>query len=133
MTNKKTVQEIKDFLKNLQESNSLTLSDDLQNCFTDDELQDLDQDNPGDCFDTLQELLQEGGYFDVEIIYYSTAMTYLKENDPSLKNSLEIAADCGFKLQDLSSETLASLLASQESRENFDELRTEIEDFLTID
>ena len=37
--------------------------------------------------------LQDNGYFNEEVIYYSKAMRYLKENDPSLCESLEIATE----------------------------------------
>jgi len=48
--------------------------------------------------------------FDYEITYYSTAIEFLKENDASLKISLELAQDFGYELKNLNSETLASLL-----------------------
>ena len=37
--------------------------------------------------------LRDNGYFNEEIIYYSTAINYLRENDPSLTESLEIATE----------------------------------------
>ena len=74
--------------------------------------------------DDIYELLLDDGYMDVEIIYYTNAIEYLKENDNSLRTSLEIAANYGFELKNLSSETLASLLASEN-------VKTEIADSLT--
>ena len=47
--------------------------------------------------------------YEQEIIYYSKAMNYLIENDPSLKESLSIANEYGSSLESLSSETLASV------------------------
>lgn len=48
--------------------------------------------------------------FDYEIIYYSNAMEYLKDNDNSLEKSLELAKNAGYSIENLNSETLASLL-----------------------
>ena len=44
-------------------------------------------------------------------------MEYLKENDPSLSESLEIAAELGYDFKNLNSEILASLLASRKEEE----------------
>ncbi len=70
-------------------------------------------------YDTHQiyEELQDNGFFYVDIIYYSKAMEYLKENDCSLNESLELASEMGFTLDSLNSEALASLHASR-NREN---------------
>jgi len=129
--NKKSVEEIRAFLTELQESNNLDLRDNLQNCFSDEELEELDQDNPTDCYQALSELLDEGGYFDIEIIYYDRAIKYLSENDSSLKDSLEIASEMGYTLDNLNSEILASLLASRLECDRFYELQCDIEDFFT--
>ncbi len=42
-----------------------------------------------------------------EIIYYHNAMAYLSENDPSLRDSIAMAIELGFK--DINSELLATL------------------------
>ena len=68
--------------------------------------------------------LQDNGYFNEEVIYYSTAINYLKENDPSLSESLEIATEYGYTTNNLNSELLASLHASQKKEETFNELIT---------
>ncbi len=128
MTNKTTT-EIKNFLKDLQETTKIDLSDNLQNCFYDNELEDLDQNNPSDCFNDLYDMLDEKGHFNIEIIYYSRAIEYLSNNDASLSRSLELASDLGFTTENLSSEILASLLASEQAREQFGELREEIISF----
>jgi hypothetical protein len=44
-----------------------------------------------------------------EIIYYSKAVNYLLENDASLRESLGLANDLGFTLDNLNSETLATI------------------------
>ena len=45
-----------------------------------------------------------------EIIYYSNAMKYLSENDNSLRESMEIADELGYKPKNINSELLATLL-----------------------
>jgi len=44
-----------------------------------------------------------------EIIYYNRAIKYLAENDSSLRESLSLANDLGYTLENLSSETLATI------------------------
>tara|TARA_R110000803_G_scaffold175884_1_gene238426 strand:- start:1141 stop:1569 length:429 start_codon:yes stop_codon:yes gene_type:complete len=68
-----------------------------------------------DIFDDLQ----NNGYFNEEVIYYSTAIRYLKENDPSLTESLEIATEYGYEAKSLNSELLATLHASQKKENTF--------------
>ena len=82
-----------------------------------------------DAYNSIYDLISDNNGFDVEIIYYSRAIEYLKENDPSLRFSLELASDFGFDPKNLNSEILASLLASENARESFSELQSEIEDF----
>lgn len=82
-------------------------------------------------FDLLTDALKDDNYFDVEIIYYSIAMEYLKEYDNSLKESLTIASEYGFKPENLNSETLASLLASRNLENDWYDLKNKIEDFIT--
>tara|TARA_R100001015_G_C4606464_1_gene161543 strand:- start:763 stop:1170 length:408 start_codon:yes stop_codon:yes gene_type:complete len=67
----------------------------------------------------IYEELRDQNYFDVEIIYYSKAMEYLKENDFSLSESLEIAAEFGYNTENLNSELLASLHASRKKENDF--------------
>ena len=81
-------------------------------------------------FEDLREAIENGGGFDIEIIYYSRAIEYLQNNDASLRESLSIAADLGYEVSNLSSETLASLLASQNARSEFEDLESEISTFL---
>ena len=89
-------------------------------------VEDINIDN---AYNSIQEKIDDNNGFDIEIIYYSKAIEYLSENDPSLKESLEIASDYGFELKNLDSEKLASLLASQNARDNFYGLESEIETF----
>ena len=68
-----------------------------------------------DLFDDLQ----TNGYFNEEVIYYSSAIRYLKDNDPSLTESLEIATEYGYTTENLNSELLATLHASQKKENTF--------------
>jgi hypothetical protein len=77
-------------------------------------------------FEEVRDLLEDNNAFNVEIIYYSKAMNYLMENDASLKDSFRIAREYGYELKDLNSETLASLLASENARNEFYQLENEI-------
>ena len=80
-------------------------------------------------FDELLGELQETSAFDIEIIYYSNAIEYLKENDQSLCESLELAAEYGYETKNLNSELLASILASENARTEFYDLESEINEF----
>ena len=84
-------------------------------------------------FETVEDIrsiLEDNNAFSVEIIYYSTAIEFLKLNDNSLRDSLEIASDLGYELKNLNSEILASLLASQMLRDEFSEIESELESLL---
>ena len=89
-------------------------------------IEDIDFEN---AFESIYSEINENGGFDIEIIYYTNAIQYLKENDPSLMESLEIAEEYGYNTKSLNSELLASLLASKNARESFVELESEINDF----
>ena len=91
-------------------------------------------------FDTITEKLQENNSLDVDIIYYSNAIDYLKNNDASLSECMRIASEFGYTTENLNSELLASLLASENNRDEwqekeseinlfFEELEEEIEDY----
>ena len=84
-------------------------------------------------FETIEDIksiLEDNNAFTVEIIYYSTAIEFLKLNDNSLRDSLEIASDLCYELKNLNSEILASLLASQMLRDEFSEIESELESLL---
>lgn len=58
--------------------------------------------------DSLREEIQD--YINSEeIIYYTYAIKYLSENDPSLRDSLALASDMGCDMNNLNSETLATI------------------------
>ena len=90
---------------------------------------DIENIDFSDAFNSIYEMIDENRGFDIDIIYYANAIKYLQENDPSLKESFEIAEEYGYELKHLNSEVLASLLASRNAREDFADLREKIEDF----
>ena len=69
--------------------------------------------------DDIVDDLRDGGYFNEEIIYYSKAIKYLQENDASLSQSIEIAHEMGYELQNINSELLASLHYSRQKEDTF--------------
>lgn len=90
---------------------------------------DIDAIFKHDAFTSIYEMIDENYGFNCEVIYYSNAIEYLQENDPSLCESLEIASELGYEVKNLNSEVLASLLKSQNVRDEFLELRDEINEF----
>jgi ribosomal protein L16 Arg81 hydroxylase len=77
-------------------------------------------------YDEIRDILENNNALEREIIYYASAMKYLSENDNSLTESLEIASDLGYEVKKLNSELLASLLASQNLRDEFCSLENDI-------
>jgi len=85
-------------------------------------------------FNDIYEQVEEQGGFNVEIIYYSQAMRYLTYRDISLQNSMQLAADLGYTPENINSELLASLLATQYSMEELYKCEHEITEFFdTLD
>lgn len=79
--------------------------------------------NLDDFMEKLDEAVNE-----IEVIYYASAMNFLRENDPSLRESLELAHDYGFDIKNLNSEILATILQQSYAREDLGEFRDEIEE-----
>ena len=119
MLNEQKTQKIVDFLTEIENDTKIEILNNI-------ELQDINLENP---FDSIYEAINENNGFDIEIIYYSNAMEYLTRNDNSLRESIEIALDFGYELKNINSELLASLLASQNSREQFYNYENEINNF----
>ena len=77
--------------------------------------------DPQDLEDCSQiwEDLNDNQFFHEEIIYYSKAIKYLQENDSSLSESIELANEYGYTLENINSELLASLHASRKKEDEF--------------
>ena len=115
----KTTKQKEKFFNKLSKELEFDIMDYLQS----DELEDINS------YEDLEIELNENEAYDIEIIYYATAIEYLKENDCSLCESMEIAQEYGYEPKHINSELLASLLATQNAREEFYELQDEIEEF----
>lgn len=115
MKTKTRTEKIEDFLRGLNVENL-------------DVLEYVDADEVND-YDDVYNSIEDANGFDVEIIYYRSAMEYLMQHDTSLSESLEIASEMCYDVSNLSSEILASLLASRKCREDFQELERDIDNF----
>ena len=80
-------------------------------------------------FEELEERV-EAYIFEQEIIYYSQAIAYLKEEDSSLNESLQLAIEYGFTLDNLNSETLATLLYQSKLQEEWHSIKDSLEDYI---
>jgi intracellular sulfur oxidation DsrE/DsrF family protein len=78
----------------------------------------------------IQDILEDSEAFNVEIIYYSNAINYLQKQDNSLRRSLDIASELGYNIERLNSEVLASLLASKETKEEFQNIYSELDELI---
>ena len=114
----KTITKIKEFLSSIK----------IDNLYIDDYVnyEEIDMDSP---FDSINDMIEDNGGFNIEIIYYFNAMEYLSKNDPSLQISIGIASEYFEDFKGLDSEILASLLASQIVRDEFYNERDNIETF----
>ena len=121
--------------KTTEAETKLNLLDDLFNDYLDDICVSdyLDDDEIQDINDAeeLYEELNNSDAFNIEIIYYSRAMDYLSENDFSLSESIDIAVEFGYSLENINSELLASLHASEKAREDFWLIKNDIDEILS--
>ena len=106
-----------------------TLIDDYTGIYLPDYLDEDDIEDINDVDDLYNDLDNDEA-FNIDIIYYSRAMTYLSENDFSLSESIEIAVQHGYSLENINSELLASLHASQKARDDFHGITDEIDEIL---
>ncbi len=115
----KTVSEIRDFF------GTLSADLDVNNYLDDSQVESIDS------FDQLVEELDNAFNECGEIIYYSNAIKYLMENDPSLHESIDLANDMGFELSNINSELLATIHNQNRIREEFMDLESEVDDFFS--
>ena len=115
----KTLKQKEKFFNQLTKELEFDIIDSLYSC----ELEDINS------YDELEGELSDHNAFDIEIIYYARAIEYLKENDCSLCESMEIAQEYGYEPKHINSELLASLLATQNAREEFYGQQSVIEEF----
>lgn len=120
-TNQTRIEKIETFFAELDKQ--IDLNDNIINYV------DIEAIDENDAFTSIYEMIDENYGFNCEVIYYYNAIKYLQENDPSLNESLEIASELGYEVKNLNSEILASLLKSQNVRDEFLEFRDEINEF----
>ena len=65
-----------------------------------------------------------------DIIYYSNAIDFLQKHDPSLTDSLDLARDYGYDIGSLNSEVLATLLNEQFMRQEWYDMRDDVESII---
>jgi predicted nucleic acid-binding Zn-ribbon protein len=109
---------IETFLKSLNIDN-LEITDFI-------DIENIDLNNP---IESIYDQIDDNGGFNIDIIYYSNAIQYLQKNDPSLNESLNLAAELCYEVKNLNSEILASLLASQNVRNDFYDAESKISNF----
>jgi uncharacterized protein YaaR (DUF327 family) len=114
----KTEKQITEFLKSLHIDNV-----DIMDFVNIDE---IDHDNPAE---SIFDMINDNGGFNVDIIYYSNAIEYLKRYDNCLTESIEIAIEYGYTLENINSELLASLLASKNAMCDYWDYQDEINNF----
>lgn len=121
MTREELISKAEDFLNGLN-----TEIDVLYNTDVEEILNSMQFQSP---FDQITEEIENNNGFDCEVIYYSNAIEYLRNNDPSLQESMGIASEMGYATENINSELLASLLKSQNVREEWGELEDEINEY----
>jgi hypothetical protein len=85
--------------------------------------------NEGMTIDELEDAVQR--YIsEQEIIYYSNAIKYLSENDPSLNESMSIAEEFGYTPSQLNSEVLATLLYQRQLSEEWYNIKDDVEQII---
>lgn len=77
--------------------------------------------NVEDLSDYLDTLNDSNNITNEEVIYYKVAIDYLAEEDPSLSESLEIAKEYGYLIDQINSELLATLLKTRRNEELYSE------------
>jgi len=117
---KKQIEILKKIIKEEEKKGDYDLNDSLMYFWDEDELKDIK--DVDELQDYLLDLDNDSGLTNIEIIYYSKAMEFLSEYDPSLNESMGVASGLGYTPEQINSELLASLLASEQARESFVQL-----------
>ena len=89
-------------------------------------IEDCTAESEDELIDFVRDTIDEARGFDIEIIYYRKALDYLKENDCSLSDSIDLAIEYGYQIEDLNSELLASLHASREVRQEYNDQESDL-------
>lgn len=110
---------------------------DVLRCIQDESF-DFDPEDFDNFKEQIQEYFQENNLLLQEIIYHANAIEFLKRHDQSLKESLNIAMEFCYTIENINSELLASLLATSHAQEEFSDFLEsdtlqEIFDFLVLE
>ena len=89
-------------------------------------IEEIDLENP---YDFILSKLDELGAFNIKITEYDDAIEYLKQNDFSLKESLQLAYSYNYNIKELDSKILASFLAGENAVNIFYDLKDDIDTF----
>jgi len=113
--NETQIEKLKEIMK--QEENDFDFNDYVFNYMKEDDLLEIDG------VDELREYFEKinvnSSITNAEVIYYTNAIEFLKENDNSLNKSIEIAVEIGCTLENINSEVLASLLKTSINEDNY--------------
>lgn len=100
------------------EEDHYDFNDFVFNYIDEDNLKEIEDEN--DLNDYLNKINEDLQITNTEIIYYTNAIKYLQENDPSLHESIESAIEYGYTdVEKLNSELLASLLATRNNEKDY--------------
>jgi hypothetical protein len=124
--NEEQIKKILEVIK--EEEKDFDFNDYVGNYIDEDRLKEIEE--LDEIKEYLEELDEDGEITRAEVIYYSNAIEYLKENDPSLNESLELANDMGFSLDKINSEVLASLLKTENNYNEYREFVNSVYDIL---
>jgi hypothetical protein len=116
--NAKQIEKLKEIIR--EKEKDADLNDYIFNYCNEEQLKNIETiEDLNEYLDTLNE---DHDITNVEVIYYHSAIDYLKQNDASLIESLEIAKELGYSIENLNSELLASLLKTQNNEEAYQEV-----------
>jgi hypothetical protein len=118
--NKEQIKKVIEIVKEKQESYDV----DLYSAIQEDDLKDISSVEELEKY--FNDLNEDGDITNEEVIYYASAIEYLKENDPSLNESIELAKGYGYTIDNINSELLATLLKSQNNQEELNDLINDI-------
>lgn len=96
--------------------------------FCKNEIKDMADLSGAEIYERVEEIIRDAGGFDIEIIYYSEAMKFLTEHDNSLNRSMSLASQMCYELENINSELLASLLATEIISEEWADLVSDFEE-----
>ena len=106
---------IKEIIK--EQEKSFDFNDYILNHCDERDLQEIDDAN--DLEKYLNKINEDQDITNCEVIYFANAIKYLAEKDQSLMESIEIAIEYGYAIDNINSELLASLLQSKNNLDDY--------------